>query len=186
MDIIEIIIIAVGLSMDAFAVSVCKGLSIGRTSVRQRIAAGLWFGGFQALMPLAGFYLGSSFSSLIDSADHWIAFGLLAVIGANMLREAFSKKEDCTIDKSMNIKQMFILAIATSIDALAVGVSMAFLEVSIWYAIAIIGATTFAFSYVGMAMGSAFGIKYKTPAEIAGGFILIAIGFKILFTHLLG
>lgn len=186
MSLIEIIIIAIGLSMDAFAVSICKGLSIGRTTISQRTAAGLWFGGFQALMPLIGFFLGSGFSSLIDSADHWIAFGLLALIGANMLREALGKKEDGTIDRSMGFKQMLLLAIATSIDALAVGVSMAFLDVNIWFAVTIIGIATFVFSYIGMMIGSTFGIKYKTPAEIAGGLILIAIGIKILLTHLLG
>jgi len=184
MGFIELLLIAIGLSMDAFAVSICKGLSIGRTTIRQRCTAGLWFGGFQALMPLAGFYLGTSFQKYICSFDHWIAFGLLVLIGANMLREALGKNEESTIDCSLGAKQMFLLAVATSIDALAVGVSLAMLNVNIFSSILIIGITTFLFSCAGMKIGEIFGTKYKTPAEIAGGIILILIGLKILIEHL--
>jgi len=185
MNIVELILIAIGLSMDAFAVSVCKGLSIGRTTIRQRCIAGVWFGGFQALMPLIGYLLGIGFKEYIDAFDHWIAFGLLALIGANMLRESLGKEEHSSIDCSLGFRQMLLLAIATSIDALAVGVSFAILNVNILWSITIIGITTFLFSFAGMKIGEIFGTKYKTPAEIAGGIILILIGLKILLEHLL-
>ena len=184
MSFVELLLIAIGLSMDAFAVSICKGLSIGRTTLGQRSIVGLWFGGFQALMPVIGYYLGASFRDYIMAFDHWIAFGLLVLIGGNMLREALGSKEESSIDKSLGVKQMFLLAVATSIDALAVGVSFAFLDADIWLSVSVIGVVTFIFSFVGMKIGEIFGTKYKTPAEIAGGIILVLIGLKILVEHL--
>lgn len=183
MGIIELLVLAIGLSMDAFSVSICKGLSSCKFSWKNAAICGLWFGGFQALMPLIGYFLGVQFQSLITSIDHWIAFGLLVLIGGNMIREAFSKEEkgqDC----SLEVKTMFLLAVATSIDALAVGVSFAFLSVNIWMAVAIIGLTTFVFSVAGVKIGNVFGNKYQKKAEIFGGVILILIGLKILFEHL--
>lgn len=179
LGIAELFILAVGLSMDAFAVSVCKGLSLGKINIRHMCAAGLWFGGFQALMPLIGYILGSRFSELVTKYDHWIAFLLLAVIGGNMIKESLSKDED-SMDDSMDFNTMLILAIATSIDALAVGVTFAFLEVSIIPAISFIGAVTFVFGAVGVKAGSVFGYKYKSKAEMCGGIILILLGIKIL------
>ena len=179
MGIIELFILAVGLSMDAFAVSVCKGLSLGKIKIKHMCIAGLWFGGFQALMPLIGYLLGSNFSELVAKYDHWIAFVLLALIGGNMIKEALGKEED-SMDNSMGFKAMLLLAIATSIDALAVGVTFAFLDVSIVPAISFIGVVTFVLSAIGVKVGSLFGYKYKSKAELCGGIILILLGIKIL------
>lgn len=183
MNFLTLLSLAIALSMDAFSVSICKGLTTKQFSFKTAILCGLWFGGFQALMPLIGYFLGAQFESLITSIDHWIAFGLLFLIGANMIREAFSDEDD---DNSLNndIKTMFLLAVATSIDALAVGVTFAFLQVNIWTAILIIGMTTFIFSFAGVAIGNFFGSKYSRPASIIGGTILILIGTKILLEHL--
>lgn len=183
MDFISLLIIAVGLSMDAFAVSICKGLAQKGMCWRNALTAGLYFGGFQALMPLIGFFLGTSFRSLITSVDHWIAFVLLAIIGTNMIVE--SRKKQTEIDPSCGFKSMIVLAVATSIDALAVGVTFAFLQVNIWQAIAIIGITTFVFSVVGYKVGNIFGTRFKSKAELAGGVILILMGLKILIEHLI-
>ena len=183
MSFITILSLAIALSMDAFSVSICKGLATKKFSTNTAISCGIWFGGFQALMPLIGYFLGVQFESLITSIDHWIAFGLLVLIGANMIREAF-KDENEDISSKNGVKIMFLLAIATSIDALAVGVTFAFLQVNIWKAILIIGVTTFIFSFVGVAIGNFFGSKYSKPASIVGGVILILIGTKILLEHL--
>ena len=182
MEIWELFLVAVSLSMDAFAVSVCKGLSVKKLRPRHCATAGLYFGGFQALMPLLGWLLGRQFESLIKSIDHWIAFVLLALIGANMIREALGDEED--VNDSFSFKTMLPLAVATSIDALAVGVTFAFLEVQILPAILLIGCTTFALSAAGVKIGNVFGAKYKSKAELAGGIILIALGIKILIEHL--
>lgn len=182
MDFIELLLIAVGLSMDAFAVSICKGLAAGQTSIRQMGIAGAWFGGFQALMPLLGYLLGFTFQNYIVAFDHWIAFVLLGCIGANMIKSAFSKSEDDS-NASFDYKNMLLLAIATSIDALAVGITFAFLKVNILQAITIVGITTFIFSAAGIKIGSIFGSRYKSKAEIAGGIILIFMGSKILMEH---
>ncbi|MBQ1838356.1 MAG: manganese efflux pump [Ruminococcus sp.] len=182
MGIWEIFLLAVGLSMDAFAVSVCKGLSVQRLKPRHGAICGAYFGGFQALMPLIGWLLGRQFESLIKNIDHWIAFVLLVLIGANMVRESFGKDEE--VNDSFSFKTMLPLAVATSIDALAVGVTFAFLDVNIWIAIALIGVTTFTLSAVGVKIGNVFGAKYKSKAELAGGIILIALGIKILIEHL--
>lgn len=178
MSFAEIFLLALGLSMDAFAVSICKGLSLKNVTPKHMCIAGAWFGGFQALMPLIGYFLGRSFADMITQFDHWIAFVLLLFIGGKMIREAFGEEE--SMDSSMDVKSMFILAIATSIDALAVGVTFAFLEVSILPAVCLIGATTFVCSGAGVKIGSVFGAKYKSKAEIAGGVILVLIGLKIL------
>ena len=182
MQLWELFIIAVGLSMDAFAVSVCKGLSVRRVTPGHALTAGLYFGGFQALMPLIGYFLGTQFESLIQSVDHWIAFALLALIGINMVRESRSEGEE--LNASFGPKAMLPLAVATSIDALAVGITFAFLGVNIVLAIAVIGVTTFALSVVGVAVGHAFGARYEKGATIAGGIVLILIGCKILLEHL--
>ena len=182
MGIIELLVLAVGLSMDAFAVSICKGLSVKQVKLRHSAVAGAYFGGFQALMPLIGWLLGRQFESLIKSVDHWIAFGLLAMIGANMIRESFDKSD--SVNDSFSFKTMLPLAVATSIDALAVGVTFAFLDVNILLAISLIGATTFLISAAGVKIGNAFGTKFKSKAEIAGGVILILLGIKILMEHL--
>ena len=182
MSLIELFILAVGLSMDAFAVSVCKGLSLGKIKPKHMCIAGVWFGGFQALMPLIGYFLGSFFADKITKYSHWIAFILLVIIGANMVREAFGEEE--RLDANMNPAAMFLLAIATSIDALAVGVTFAFLQVNIIYAVIFIGCVTFVCSAAGVKIGSIFGEKYKSKAEICGGIILILIGIKILLDGL--
>ncbi|MEE1105411.1 MAG: manganese efflux pump MntP family protein [Ruminococcus sp.] len=182
MEIWELFLVAVSLSMDAFAVSVCKGLSVKKLRPRHCATAGLYFGGFQALMPLLGWLLGRQFESLIKSIDHWIAFVLLALIGANMIREALGDEED--VNDSFSFKTMLPLAVATSIDALAVGVTFAFLEVQILPAILLIGCTTFALSAAGVKIGNAFGSGFQSKAEIAGGVILILLGIKILIEHL--
>lgn len=178
MGLLELFVLAVGLSMDAFAVSICKGLSLGKIKAKYMCIAGAWFGGFQALMPLIGYFLGSFFAEAITKYDHWIAFVLLILIGGNMIKEAFGKEEE--LNNAMDVKTMLLLAVATSIDALAVGVTFAFLQVQIVPAIIFIGAVTFAFSAVGIKIGSIFGTKYKSKAEFIGGVILILIGLKIL------
>ena len=183
MSIWEILLLGVGLSMDAFAVSICKGLSVKKVKWQHLLCVGAYFGIFQALMPTLGYFLGTTFSNLIDQFDHWVAFILLAIIGVNMVREALSKDEDETND-DFGFKTMLLLAIATSIDALAVGVTFAFLEVRIFPAIAFIGCTTFFISVIGVKVGTAFGARYKSRAERTGGIILILIGFKILMEHL--
>lgn len=179
MSIWDLFILAVGLSMDAFAVSVCKGLSLGKIKPKHMCIAGAWFGGFQALMPLIGYFLGSFFAEMIEKYDHWVAFVLLAIIGGNMIKESFGKDEK--VDSSMDVKSMLLLAIATSIDALAVGVTFAFLQVQIVPAVSFIGVITFIFSAVGVKIGSLFGTKYKSKAELFGGIVLVLIGIKILF-----
>ena len=177
----ELFILAVGLSMDAFAVSVCKGLSLGKIKAKHMCLAGIWFGGFQALMPLVGYFLGSFFADVITKYSHWIAFALLAFLGAKMIKESFESEE---LDDNMGWKTMLVLAVATSIDASAVGVTFAFLDVNILFAVIVIGVTTFAFSAAGVRIGSVFGEQYKSKAEIAGGIILILIGLKILLDGL--
>lgn len=183
MDIISILLIAVAVSMDAFAVSLCKGLALGKACFGQCVRIGLWFGFFQALMPFIGFYLGGSFHVYIEAFDHWIAFGLLLIIGANMIREANSDKSE-SLDASLGAGNLFFLAIATSIDALAVGISFSCLEMQILKPVTIIGATTFCFSAVGLKIGSRIGSRFNNIAQIAGGVILILIGIKILVSHL--
>lgn len=178
----ELFIIALGLSMDAFAVAVCKGLSVRKASPRHALTAGLYFGGFQALMPLLGYFLGTQFESLIQSVDHWIAFALLGLIGANMIRESRAESEE--LNDSFGPKAMLPLAVATSIDALAVGVTFAFLQVQIAPAVSLIGVTTFALSCLGVKLGNVFGAKYKSRAEFFGGVVLILMGAKILLEHL--
>ena len=184
MDFIELLVIAVGVSMDAFAVSVCKGLSVRTIKPGNAIAVGLWLGGFQALMPLIGYFLGVSFADMVAEVDHWIAFVLLLLIGGNMIKESF-ENESCDVSADFSARSMFPLAIATSIDALAVGVSLAFLRVEIWSAILIIGLTTALFSVGGMYIGKFFGNRFKSKAEFAGGIVLCCIGLKILLEHTL-
>ncbi len=184
MSFVEILLIGIGLSMDAFSVSICKGLTTKKFSWKMALTCGLWFGMFQALMPLIGFFLGSQFEQYITAVDHWIAFGLLFLIGANMIRESLSKKNDVPDDNSLDFKTMLLLAIATSIDALAVGISFACIQVKIWSSVLIIGVTTFLFSVLGVKIGNVFGAKFKKSAEIIGGIILILIGLKILLEHL--
>ena len=179
----ELFILAVGLSMDAFAVSICKGLSIRQLKLRQALIVGVWFGTFQALMPAVGWLLGSAFTDLIESVDHWIAFVLLSLIGGNMIRESFSQEEE-DADPSLAPVTMLLLAVATSIDALAVGITFAFLRVDILPAVALIGVCTFLISAVGVKIGNVFGSRYKSTAELAGGAVLVLIGVKILLEHL--
>ena len=183
MDLLTLLTLAVGLAMDAFAVSICKGLAMKEKVLKKGIIVGLWFGGFQALMPTIGFFLGTQFKDQITSIDHWIAFVLLGVIGINMVKEALSNEEE-QADDSIEVKEMFMLAVATSIDALAVGITFAFLNVHIVSAASIIGVCTFLISFAGVKIGNIFGTKYKSKAELAGGIILILLGFKILFEHL--
>lgn len=182
MSLWELFAIAVGLSMDAFAVSVCKGLSLRSYRPSRSLIAGLYFGGFQALMPLIGWVLGVRFQQAIASVDHWIAFVLLVLIGVNMLREA--RQEGESLDEAMGPRAMLPLAVATSIDALAIGVTFAFLQVSIVPAVSFIGVTTFVLSAIGVWVGSAFGARWRERAEQAGGIILILMGIKILVEHL--
>ncbi len=182
MQIWELFVIAVGLSADAFAVAVCKGLSVERLKGKHSIITGIYFGGFQALMPLIGFWLGSRFQNLITSIDHWIAFVFLGIIGINMIRESKGKTEK--LNDSFSFSEMLPLAIATSIDALAVGITFAFLKVNILSAVTLIGATTFVLSIAGIYLGNKFGCKYKSKAEFLGGVVLIAMGIKILVEHL--
>ena len=183
MDIFTLFTLAVGLSMDAFAVSVCKGLATEKLSIKHMAAAGLWFGGFQALMPVLGYFLGAQFKEKITAVDHWIAFVLLGFIGINMIRESMEKEEVCP-SAGVDPKTMFPLAVATSIDALAVGVTFAFLDVNIAAAAGFIGVTTFIFSAPGVKVGNVFGSRYKSKAELAGGIILVLLGIKILLEHL--
>ena len=183
MDLLTLLTLAVGLAMDAFAVSICKGLAMREKVLKKGIIVGLWFGGFQALMPTIGFFLGTQFKDQITSIDHWIAFVLLGLIGINMVKEALSNDEE-QADDSIAVKEMFMLAVATSIDALAVGITFAFLNVHIVSAASMIGVCTFLISFVGVKIGNIFGTKYKSKAELAGGIILILLGFKILFEHL--
>ncbi len=182
MSFIELFLIAVGLSMDAFAVSVCKGLSVKRLSPKHALLVGIYFGGFQFLMPVIGYLLGFRFEHIITNIDHWIAFVLLAFIGGNMIKESFGKSEELNDDFSF--KTMLMMAVATSIDALAVGITFAFLSVRILPAAGLIGITTFIISGAGIYIGNVFGAKYKSRAELAGGVILILIGVKILLEHL--
>lgn len=188
MRLYELLLIAVGLSMDAFAVSVCKGLAMGKVKFKHFLIVGAWFGGFQALMPTLGYLLGSTFQQYIVAIDHWVAFILLAIIGGNMIKEALSKENDCCEcrDASLGAKIMLVMAIATSIDALAVGITFAFLLDSIAnliFAVLSIGIITFLLSAAGVKVGSVFGAKYKSKAELTGGIILILIGLKILLEH---
>ena len=179
----ELFILAVGLSMDAFAVAVCKGLSIRTLLPRHAVIVGLWFGAFQALMPFIGWLLGAAFADMIAAVDHWIAFVLLSLIGGNMIREAFdSGEEEC--DPSLAPMTMLLLAVATSIDALAVGVTFAFLRVEIVPAVTLIGVCTFLISTAGVKIGNVFGARYKSKAELSGGIVLVLIGLKILLDHL--
>jgi len=185
MGFFELFLLAVGLSMDAFAVSICKGLSMSKAGVKEGCICGAWFGGFQALMPLIGFFLGTLFADAIVAFDHWVAFGLLAIIGINMLKEAFSKEEEESCGCDLSFKNMLVMAIATSIDALAVGISLAMAgNVNIWLAILQIGVTTFTLSGVGVKIGNVFGSRFEKKAQIAGGVILILLGTKILLEHL--
>ena len=193
MDLITLLGISVAVSMDAFSVSICKGLATKNFSIKTALLCGLWFGSFQALMPVIGFFLGSQFEHFITNIDHWIAFALLSFIGINMIREALNENEITDVGQqpiadnqgtSTGFKTMLGLAIATSIDALAVGVTFAFLKVNIWFSVMIIGITTFLFSFVGVKIGNVFGSRYSKTAEIIGGVILILLGLKILVEHL--
>ena len=186
MGVEEILLIGFGLAMDAMAVSIGKGLSVKRVELSHVLKVGFWFGGFQALMPLIGFFLGTLFADAIVSFDHWVAFGLLAIIGINMLKEAFSKEEECeSCGCDLGFKNMLVMAIATSIDALAVGISLAMAgNVNIWEAIVLIGITTFILSGVGVKIGNVFGSRFEQKAQIAGGAILILLGLKILLEHM--
>lgn len=184
MGFLELFLIAVGLSMDAFAVAICKGLSVRKLKLSHMLITGAYFGVFQAVMPIVGYYLGQTFESYITSFDHWIAFVLLSLIGANMIRESFSKEED-EYNASFSFKTMLPLAVATSIDALAVGVTFGLMQgVNIFSAVGLIGVTTFVLSFVGVKIGNVFGSKYKSKAELVGGIILILMGIKILLEHL--
>ena len=183
MGLVDLFFTAIGLSMDAFAVSVCKGLSVSRVKSSQYLTVGFYFGGFQALMPLLGYFLGVSFRSLVESIDHWIAFVLLSIIGINMIKDSFGKDDDCC-DCSFGAKAMLPLAVATSIDALAVGVTFAFLKVDILPAVSFIGVTTFVLSVVGVYLGNKFGARYNSKAKLAGGVVLVIMGIRILLEHL--
>ena len=187
MGFLELFLLAVGVSMDAFAVSICKGLAVRKVTIKECAICGSWFGGFQALMPLIGFFLGTLFAEAIEAIDHWVAFGLLAIIGANMMKEFF-EKECCECENHTDdfaFKTMLVMAIATSIDALAVGISLAMAgNVNIFAAVAFIGATTFAFSALGVRIGNVFGSRFQKPAQLCGSIILILLGVKILLEHL--
>ena len=185
----ELMLLGVGVSMDAFAVSICKGLAMKKATLKAGLTCGVWFGGFQALMPLIGYFLGTLFAEAIQSVDHWVAFVLLAVIGSNMLKEAFGKEEECGCcenqDADLSVKTMFVMAVATSIDALAVGISLAMAgNVNIVVAVSLIGLCTCCFSTAGVKIGNVFGAKFEDKAQIAGGVILILLGAKILLEHL--
>lgn len=185
MDIFTLITCAIGLAMDAFAVSICKGLSLKKITLKECGIVGLWFGGFQGLMPLVGYFLGLNFKNYIVSFDHWIAFILLGFIGLNMIRESRENDEcESCNEAGLNMKDMFIMAVATSIDALAVGITFAFLDVNIWLAVSLIGSITFILSMAGVKIGHVFGVRYKSKAELAGGIVLILLGIKILLEHL--
>lgn len=182
----ELLLLALGLSMDAVAVAICKGLSMNKLSAKNTLIVGAWFGGFQALMPLVGYFLGTQFTAYVQTFSHWVAFILLAAIGLNMIREAFTKNDKDAEEKTdcaLSVKAMFLMAVATSIDALAVGVTFAFLQVNIFSAILTIGVMTFILSMIGVKIGNVFGAKYQSPAEIVGGAILCLLGFKILLEH---
>lgn len=184
MSLTELFILAVGLAMDAFAVSVCKGLAMARCTVKKSMICGAWFGGFQALMPTLGYLLGYQFRSYITAVDHWIAFVLLGLIGLSMIREALSKDEEPEND-SLDVKTMFLLAVATSIDALVVGITFAFLpDTNIVAAVSFIGIITFIISSAGVKIGNVFGAKYRSRAELAGGIILIILGTRVLLDHI--
>ena len=187
MGFMELLLLAVGLSMDAFAVSVCKGLCMKRASLKTGVICGGWFGGFQALMPLIGFFLGSMFAGVIKSFDYIVAFGLLLIIGINMLKEAFSKEEECCCDKDadLSVKTMFVMAVATSIDALAVGISLAMEQANIILAVVLIGVITFGMCVLGVKVGSVFGSRFEKKAQAAGGIILILLGLKMLIEGIL-
>ncbi len=186
----ELFLLAVGVSMDAFAVSICKGLAMQKADARGMLTVGGWFGSFQALMPLIGFFLGTLFAAAIEAVDHWVAFVLLGFIGFNMLKEAFEKKDECGCcenehNADLSVKTMFVMAVATSIDALAVGISLAMAGgVNIWLSVLLIGLTTFTTSAFGVKIGSIFGGAFEKKAQIAGGVILIFLGTKILLEHL--
>lgn len=180
----ELLLIAVGLSMDAFAVAICSGLTMKRCGLRKALIVGLYFGAFQAAMPIAGYLIGSQFADRITAFDHWIAFVLLALIGGKMIKESFGTEEASKEEASLQWKDMLPLAVATSIDALAVGVSFAFLKVDIASSAALIGVTTLALSMLGVKIGHVFGAKYKSRAEFAGGVLLVLIGLRILLEHL--
>ena len=183
MTLTELLIIAIGLSMDAFAVSIGKGLSLRSVRLRHYLLAGLWFGGFQALMPLVGYACGVSFAEAVASIDHWIAFVLLAIIGGKMVRDALSGEEESS-DADFSVRTMFLLAVATSIDALAVGVSFAFLHVDLTRSVITVGLTTALFSAAGVQIGHLFGNRWRSHAELLGGVVLISMGLKILVEHL--
>lgn len=183
MRLLEISLIGIGLAMDAFAVAVCKGLSMKKLDWKKAIIIALYFGIFQAIMPVVGYFLGSAFQSFVDSIDHWIAFILLVIIGGNMIKESFGgESENCNED--IDFKTMVLLAIATSIDALAVGVTFAFLKINLLLAVTLIGIITFAISLLGVKIGNQFGSKYENKAELMGGVILLLMGVKILLEHL--
>ena len=188
MGILELFLIGVSLSMDAFAVAVCHGLSMPKLNLRHGAVIALFFGGFQALMPFLGWLLGSQFAQYIESVDHWVAFGLLALIGGNMVREALSPEDEeesaCPAADRLDLKRLFMMAVATSIDALAVGITFAFFSVPIGLAVSIIGVTTFCISLGGVVIGNFFGTRYKQRAELTGGIVLILLGTKILLEHL--
>lgn len=184
MSITDLFLIGIALSMDAFAVSICKGLAMRRLQIGRAAIVGAYFGGFQALMPLIGYFLGVSFETYITAVDHWIAFALLLFLGAKMLWETLRGNETDCCDDSLCFRSMILLAVATSIDALAVGITFAFLSVNIWFAIAIIGTITFLFCFAGVGIGAAFGTRFKRPAELTGGVILVLLGIKILVEHL--
>ena len=183
MGTLELLLLSLGVAMDAFAASVCKGLAVKRVTIGRMITCGLWFGAFQALMPLLGYLLGVRFQAAIARIDHWIAFVLLGLIGINMIREALSKEEEA-VDASFAFRPMLIMAVATSIDALAVGITFAFLQVNILVAASFIGVTTFLLSALGVWIGHLFGARYKSAAELTGGVILILLGIQILLEHL--
>ena len=189
----ELLLLAVGVSMDAFAVSICKGLAMPKATLKASMTCGVWFGGFQALMPTIGFFLGTLFADAIQAIDHWVAFALLGIIGINMLKEAFAQEECscCSVDgcndqnADLSVKTMFVMAVATSIDALAVGISLAMAgNVNIWLAAALIGVCTCGFSAVGVKIGNLFGARFEKKAQLAGGLILILLGTEILLEHL--
>ena len=184
----ELFLLAVGVSMDAFAVSICKGLAMKKATLGGMATVGGWFGGFQALMPLLGFFLGTLFAAAIEAVDHWVAFALLGIIGINMLKEAFAHEECCCCEEhnaDLGVKTMFVMAVATSIDALAVGISLAMAGgVNIWLSVLLIGLTTFSFSAAGVKIGSLFGAAFEKKAQLAGGLILVLLGVKILLEHL--
>lgn len=186
----ELLLLAVGVSMDAFAVSICKGLAMKKATWRAELTCGIWFGGFQFLMPLIGYFLGTLFAQAIEAVDHWVAFGLLAIIGINMLREALSPGEEEEADADLSAKTMFVMAVATSVDALAVGISLAMTGLpvtgldGIFAAVTLIGLCTFLLSAIGVKIGNVFGSQYEKKAEIVGGIILILLGIKIVLEHL--